>query len=230
MGSSSKAIVPTGECGLQPMTIPSSVCMDVEKEVFLIRHAESMENVRVRALGKVMYRLKRFRLPNCSDVCSAVLLLRFEANAPLSKEGMRQLQDVKGQLRHDVMLDKAHLELVAHSPLERAAQTCKTLFGDCPAPKVELSDLLERSPCEYLRGGNSFPQRVKRFRAWLAARPETRIAVVGHGQFFRKLLAGSCSDGRMSNAEVRRCRFSAERGFSNVETLYVPRPLTSEER
>lgn len=33
-------------------------------------------------------------------------------------------------------------------------------------------------PIEHLRG------RVERFRLWLAARPEERIAVVGHGTFF----------------------------------------------
>ena len=29
-----------------------------------------------------------------------------------------------------------------------------------------------------------FEERVERFRAWLAERPETLIAVVGHGTFF----------------------------------------------
>jgi broad specificity phosphatase PhoE len=32
-----------------------------------------------------------------------------------------------------------------------------------------------------------FLQRVDRFRDWVAERPEPRVAVIGHGTFFRAL-------------------------------------------
>lgn len=184
------------------------------KVIYLIRHAESMENVRIGAFDSLVRSIRSGRCPSCSDVCTVLPLIRLN----------------KAQLRKEGFLSQAAIQLVVHSPLERAVRTFEALLGDWrgATPVVELPVLVERTPCEAITG-RGFVERVDDFRDWLSQRPESRIAVVGHGQFFRKLLRGCNSDGSIGNAEVRRCRFVvATKSFDRCERVYCPRVNSDE--
>lgn len=106
---------------------------DGVKTVFLVRHAQSEQNVATAKLaaGK-------------AGALADIVALGYDA--PLSKEGERQLQAAAASLKG---FSAQHgIELVAHSPYQRAARTAKALFSD--RPMVELPPLHERTVSEYV--------------------------------------------------------------------------------
>jgi broad specificity phosphatase PhoE len=50
--------------------------------------------------------------------------------------------------------------------------------------------------------GHLFEERVDRFRGWLAERPETMIAVVGHGTFFSRLVGRFLNNCEVATLEL----------------------------
>jgi hypothetical protein len=52
---------------------------------------------------------------------------------------------------------------------------------------VELPTLMERTPLEWLNP-TLLANRIAEFEDWLAAQPESRIAIVGHSQYFKTML------------------------------------------
>eukprot|EP00913_Durusdinium_trenchii_P023037 g21631.t1 len=75
-----------------------------------------------------------------TDVASALQLLSFNLDTPLSRRGERQLQDMKDpkissplqqeQLQTASFLQEASPELLVFSPLQRAKRTAEVLFGE----------------------------------------------------------------------------------------------------
>ena len=249
------------------------------KVVYLVRHAESLENVALRAarasywttgLAKYLWKIARGEM----------------VDADVSPDGAKQIAELGERVRADDFLRRAEVQLVAHSPLKRAKQTCFGLFGydaadnaakaktaaaaaaaaepppagggaTAPAagslrganrtgvgvggkrieadvdpdtgairlgfaqsvadpatgtggpgapPFVELDCLRERTPAEYVPGVGmrGLDKRISAFHAWLAARPEARITVVGHSQYFRRMLGGA---EKQANCDVWRVPF-----------------------
>ncbi|MGO4707077.1 histidine phosphatase family protein [Microvirga sp. 2MCAF38] len=133
-------------------------------------------------------------------------------------------------------------ELIVTSPLTRALQTTRGIFGNHPAVSTIRVEALHReyllSSCDVGREpvhlAKEFPdlafdhldeiwwhrddnpderglcvepldhltERVKGFRSWLSARPETLIAVVGHGTFFRELTGTFLENCEMAVVEL----------------------------
>ena len=101
------------------------------KRVYLIRHAESLENQRISSMLSCFGDLGRFSLPKKEDVGASFGLLNIHANAdaPVSPLGLQQCEVMKDKLAQADFLRTERIQLVAHSPLERARQTCQELFG-----------------------------------------------------------------------------------------------------
>ena len=78
--------------------------------------------------------------------------------------------------------------------------------GASPPPGVvETALLVEKSPYEWLPfNGHALVKRISDFEGLLAARPESDIAVVGHSQFFKKMLR---LDYKFDNCDVIKCEF-----------------------
>jgi hypothetical protein len=101
---------------------------------------------------------------------------------------------MRSQLEAADFLTRHGVELVLHSPLQRARDTCLGLF---PPPSETSSDprwlveetelLLEKTPMEWILS-SSFYSRLQEFVSAIQCRPETRIVAVGHSQFFRAML------------------------------------------
>ncbi|CAK0861540.1 unnamed protein product [Prorocentrum cordatum] len=106
------------------------------KLVYLIRHAESRENVRVRAAGAVLSRLAALSLPRGQDLCAASRLLLCDLDAPLSDAGVEQVRRARERLGGADFLRREGIELVVHSSRQRTARTCRELFGQGPGPPV----------------------------------------------------------------------------------------------
>lgn len=177
------------------------------KVLYLIRHAESMENVRVRSANLTIARMMACRLPSWIDFWRCVQLLRLDLDAPLSPHGETQLVDTGQRIIESKFVQREKLQLVVHSSRQRAVRTCRELLGSCDVPTIELEDIVERTPWEYC-AEKAFHERVERFLRWLASRPESRIAIVGHGQFFFALQRRAGDPTHLRNVEVRKCNFN----------------------
>ncbi len=183
--------------------------------VYLVRHAESENNV-----SKAAYRdsLKRLRLPTWTQTRAMAPMALFPMDTELSEEGRRQVAEQRRRLDEADFAAASGIQLVVHSPLIRAKNTCVGLFGDTKAPIVEHSELYERSKWEHLRPSAIVP-RVARFVGWLQARDERRVAVVGHSSFFREMTGGVMLD----NCSVWRFTLTTDGAWEDSEQMF-PRP------
>lgn len=165
----------------------------------MIRHAESEENRRLFSLIRCIRQLGRFSLPTSSDVIDAIEFFNFheQVDTALSDIGLQQLQHVRQKLDESNFVQTSGIQLVAHSPLQRAKQTSAGVLG-CLAPHekvegvqrvVELETLSEQLPHEWLPiFDRSYVERIAALEDWLEQQPESVIALVGHSQYFRRML------------------------------------------
>lgn len=200
------------------------------KTVYLIRHAESEENRRLGSLKSVGRALRSFSLPSSSDVSTGMEFFHFAAqvNSNISSVGEQQILEMSQKLQEANFLREQGIELVLHSPLERARQTCKGLLG-CLAPDLkrdpvnrveELDFLREKYPSEWIPGNyQSFADRIQMFESWLDEQPERCVAVVGHSQYFKAMLK---LDFKFGNCDVWKAKFSGKE-WTNVEPVYTCR-------
>ena len=171
------------------------------KRVFLVRHAQSEANV------------ASARLEN-GEVSALWPFLTVGSDAPLSDMGLQQLAAARAQLVASRFVEVRGVQLVAHSPLVRAEQTARRLFGDCgpslTPPFVEVPFIYERTPSEWA-SITGLDARIEQLCAWLAERDESVIVLVGHGQFFKRCLHRGFVQ---ANVSILECSFSARDGFS----------------
>lgn len=178
----------------------------VTKTIYLIRHAESEENRRLGSLHKVFSSLTRFTMPSSEDVTSSLELLNLysQVDSEVSEKGKEQIQDMAIQLQNADFLAQHEIERIIHSPLQRARQTALGIFPeDRRNSRIEVTEtdmLIEKTPSEWIPGNYAtFLQRVAVWEDWLLQQPESRIAVVGHSQFFKAMLE---LDSKFANCDV----------------------------
>jgi len=183
------------------------------KTVYLIRHAESNENKRLASLERALNQITKLKLPLKDDVTNAFELLNFyqEQDSRVSSKGKKQIEQLSYKLKKDDFILSKKIQLVAHSSLSRARQTCEGMLESVTQRDsssesnmesywegkkakgvervVELDCLVEQSPFEWLPfNRHAFLKRIKEFESWLEEQPEERIAVVGHSLYFRAML------------------------------------------
>ena len=198
------------------------------KTVYLIRHAESDENRRRASLTKCFEQITTGAIPSTEDLNASFELLNVPAqvNSDVSNIGARQIQHMGDLLRENKFLEENKVQLVVHSPLVRARQTCEGLLGcvaqplrkpPCVARVEELDFLVERQPQEVPQEfilkdvaptSSSFNRRILQFEQWLANQPEDIVAVVGHSLHFKTMLNVSF---KFKNCEVWVCQFDPTR-------------------
>ena len=163
------------------------------KEVYLIRHAESIENTRIESAQRSWDQIRKLKAPTKDDLKSSVKVLKFQENADslVSDKGKSQINQLHEGWWKQRKVDKGYL--VVHSPLVRAKETCLGMIGDhnkefCER-LLEKTFLREKTPKEFLPGNNSsLLKRIDEFQTWLVQQPERVVFVVGHSQYFRTML------------------------------------------
>mmetsp|Transcript_10846 Transcript_10846/g.13721 ORF Transcript_10846/g.13721 Transcript_10846/m.13721 type:complete len:438 (-) Transcript_10846:274-1587(-) len=202
------------------------------KTVFLIRHAESDENRRLACMKTAVTGLGRLKLPTKEDVAASLELVNVKAqiDSNVSPKGQEQIDQLGARLTKDNFVEKMGIQLVAHSPLKRARQTSLGMLG-CVTPSsslstskeyendpsaagykhpavariVELDVLSERTPMEWLPiNHDKFTKRIAKFEQWLSEQKEDVIAIVGHSQYFKSMLA---LESKFDNCDVWSLQF-----------------------
>lgn len=172
------------------------------KSLYLIRHAESEENRRLASLQNVIWSVLGLSWPMSADVRAALELVDVsgQVDSPVSSRGKLQILDMRAQLERERFLEANGVELIVHSPLQRAWETSMGLFPPesivagkplattGSACRMEETDLLlEKTPTEWIFT-STFHERIRQFAEFVEDRPETTIVAVGHSQFFRAML------------------------------------------
>jgi broad specificity phosphatase PhoE len=185
------------------ITSKESTEQPITKTIYLIRHAESEENQRMQSLNTVVNSVFRFTLPSSKDVMESLQLLNVvsQVDTPVSPTGEQQILEMAQILASQDFLKE--VDLVMHSPLQRARDTSKGLL-QCLAGNATIEELkhmevsrvietpllVERTPTEWLPGQleTTLRKRILQWEAFVLEQPEERIAVVGHSQFFKAML------------------------------------------
>jgi hypothetical protein len=222
MVSSEAAASPIAEAKSSPIPTKDSTTFLVDesnattKTIFLVRHAESEENRRIGSLKAAFTALTRFSLPKSKDIVAACELIRVDQqiDSNVSEFGQKQIQYMANIIQESNFMKKHQVQLVAHSPLIRARETCRGMFGVAasdPSPTMpavcELAELTEMTPAEWIPGNSgSLYQRFRSLEAWITSRPEDSMVLVGHSQFFKALLQ---LDYKFGNCDVIQVHFHA---------------------
>jgi len=148
-------------------------------------------------------------------------MLTFPMDTPLSERGQQQVQAQRAALDAAGFAHASDIQLVVHSPLQRARDTCLGLFTSHveaeqqpELPVVEHPELYERDIPEHIIPSRIRP-RIDRFVEWLLERGEERIAVVGHSSFFKEMTGET-----FGNCSVWRFALTAEGTWEDAEPLF----------
>lgn len=194
------------------------------KTVILCRHAESKENVKVRAFKEGMESLKSWSLPSSSQVRQSASLLKINTDHEVSERGRQQIQTVAREIANDEFIKNFDPQIVCHSPLIRARDTCRGLFSEFKEEFLELPCLTEMTPAEIFLFKNRVKIRIEQFEKWLDSRNEERIVVVGHSRYFKVMLN---AEEVIDNCSILKCSYipktledATKNRWEEVELLY----------
>ena len=177
-----------------------------KKNIILIRHAQSVENVKVINLCDGIARIKKFQLPTWRQITSTLSLLSLTRDSMVSDLGKRQISDMHRILREHKFWG-CNVDLIICSPLTRAKDTCDGILPvDNKALKVRILDDLEEASIYEHCFSSTLIQRIDRFKHWLSQTEEGTIVIVGHSQYFKKMLGLKTL---MRNCDVWQCEYSS---------------------
>ena len=133
---------------------------------------------------------------------------------PLSADGKQQLEDAS--IRLATFAADRGIDLIVHSPLQRAAATARSLFSNSGLTMVVKPELQEAGVLENFMP-SLMDSRIQSLCQWLDERDEKVIALVGHGQYFKRLQrAGEVQP----NVSVIECKYT--RGDCICRPIAVP--------
>jgi phosphohistidine phosphatase SixA len=173
------------------------------KTVILCRHAESKENVKIRAYKEGIAKLGEWSLPSMDEVSKSLSLLKYNTDQAVSPLGREQIQTMAEKVNSENFLDIFQPQVVCHSPLQRARDTCRGIFGQRDSD-LELTSLTEMTPAEIFLFKDRVNVRIREFEDWLDSRSEERIVAVGHSRYFQVMLN---AEQVMSNCSILKCTF-----------------------
>jgi phosphohistidine phosphatase SixA len=147
-----------------------------------------IENVKVMDLCDGLERIKKFQFPTCQQIWSTLSLLSLTVDSAVSPRGLDQINDMHLILEKEKFWDRK-IDQVLCSPLTRAMKTCEgVLPKDRKSIEVKIIDDLEEATIYEHVFSATLLQRIERFKAWLSDCDDGTIVIVGHSQYFKKML------------------------------------------
>jgi len=201
-----------------------------KKIIYLIRHAESEENVKMHGLQEVGTSLLERRMPTSENMTKSMRFIYSGAtgvtNSDLSPQGKKQIKELSQLLESDSQKNMRSVindvDLIGHSPLIRAKDTCYGAFGldknDWHENVVELVCLEETTVWETLVQGrkNTVHKRIEELEAWIESQSEATIALVGHSEYFMIMLGISRAE-KFWNCDVWQVQYQSGGRWSDLE-------------
>ena len=206
--------------------------------VYLIRHAETEENVKMDGLREVGNSIYGCRVPSSKDLSSSLSFLggvvTGDTDSDLSQNGKEQINELFQIMDSDKKNSNnvnsviEIVDVIGHSPLARTKETCFGIFGlnniddDSNEDKnnvVELSCLEEVTPWETAVSGrrNTVHKRIGELKDWIESQQDaTSIALVGHSEYFMIMLGVSRSE-KFQNCDVWKVDYEYGGTWSNLE-------------
>ena len=191
--------------------------MTESKTIFLVRHAESTNNVSKRLAKDA---LKCGRLPTAAEWQLIRPMFGFPMDSELSDAGRAQAAGQRSLLDQNDFVRREHIEVVLHSPLTRASETANALFDGADMVSGEplalelCAEIYEKNLSEHA-GWSSMATRCRAFEQLLRQRPERILCVVGHSAFFRGL---GCV-GHVENTSVWKATLKEDGTWDGAATL-----------
>lgn len=162
------------------------------KQVFLVRHAQSIENVALQNMVDGFYRIGRLQSPTPEQYAAARhLIFNHDKDADVSERGLEQIADLRALLERDNWWHSVKPDAIFCSPLVRARKTCLgILTSEEDRARVQVLDCLrEVTPYETIFP-STFKMRIREFERLLRNTSAETVVVVGHSQYFRSMLGG----------------------------------------
>jgi broad specificity phosphatase PhoE len=199
------------------MTVDSPINSSVDEDndssilkMFLVRHAESEENIRVNEIHeRLRFKKKRNRIKKMSLWKALGVFDHKYRNCNITPNGRAVAHRISQYLGENPL--DPNIDLFWHSPLKRTHQTMNIIF---PGKQIiEKRFLREKRPGEYLIPFG-FNRRVKKFKDNLCQLdPSIKCIVVGgHGMFFKHFL-GKHYPNELKNVEIVVCEFDRRNGI-----------------
>ena len=196
-------------------------------EVILIRHAESTENVALAQSMQAMQSLRSLRWPSLRQrEAVQTLLLRYDRDADVSEKGAQQIEEMRDILGRENFwssfsssssssfsssssVSSSSLSTsVFCSTLLRARKTCLGILPEHLHSNIQyLDELRESTPFETLVY-SSVESRIREFESILSEVEASKVVVVGHSQYFARML---------NNSSYRK----REKGINKVEKVML---------
>ncbi|GMH66346.1 hypothetical protein TrST_g8847 [Triparma strigata] len=214
------------------------------KTLYLIRHAESYENKLIHSFKTLIGVFPKDPSSPREPLLPllGILNVPYLIDCPLSPAGVVQTENLQSWSSSTSFLPSLSSKspvLIVHSPLQRARRTClaatgyvtpssrnnsedPTLNGSNPGlPNVRVEEsqlMIEKTPIEWLPGlGGRLDTRLTDFKNWVSNVPEDTVVVVGHSQWFKKLLGMSF---KFDNCDVWKVEVDGEGGWGGASRLY----------
>jgi len=226
---------------IPPLASNQNSCA-LKKIIYLIRHAESEENVKMYGLQEVGMSIYDGRVPSSKDLSSSLSFLggvvKGNIDSDLSQNGREQIEELFQIMSCDRKNNTNSLmgsvEVIGHSPLTRARETCYGVFGlknndnnetsnnEDKKNVVELSCLEEVTPWETAVQGrrNTVHKRIEELNKWIESQEvATTLALVGHSEFFMIMLGVSRSE-KFQNCDVWKVNYESGGIWKNLELMH----------
>ena len=202
-----------------------------KKTIYLIRHAESEENVKMHGLLEVGNSLYGRRLPAKDDLSNSLKFIGGAAagdiDSNVSPQGRQQINELFQILDADQKKNmnsiKNDVDIIGHSPLIRARETCYGAFGldrnELPENVKELSCLEEATLWETAVKGrkNTVHKRIDELKQWIENRTDEKtIALVGHSEYFMIMLGISRAE-KFWNCDVWKVDYQSGGRWTGLE-------------
>lgn len=174
----------------------------MQKTVIFIRHAQSEENLHTNNARQAIQHLKMKTFPTSQQFNSVFSLLKYDIDSDLSEKGKEQVCEMAEILAQEDFWSSFRPDAVVYSPLKRAKATLKGLFPRIPllaVQKEELECLREETPFEHAFYRVTLDERIHLFESWLREFPGEKVVVVGHSQYFKRMLG---MPEKMKNCDV----------------------------